>query len=467
MTFKIEGEYNTATVFTNQSKEESENEAIEQIQEMVNHPAFEGDRNIAIQPDFHWGSGACIGFTMPVKNRVVPNTIGVDIGCGMFAANFSDIPISEEEYPQLDEEIRSRVPTGFDVHRRNDYHMIDNFPWDECRRKLRTIDETLSIEFPNGDEVYHSGYFEDLCKKVGYDMGRAINSVGSLGGGNHFIELGWDSSDNLWTIIHSGSRGIGASIAQYWQDKATDKMNTRAMQADIPQSIEPYLGEDWKPKADKIREEFDGEEIQSKFDEISQFIQTTKEAESNRNTDLDYLEGDEMIGYIIDMIFAQTYASESRKKMMRAVEDSLDEVMYDTSDLHSSPAKIDQIESVHNYIDFEDATIRKGACRAHKDEKLVVPFNMKYGTIIAKGKGKYDWNKSSAHGAGRAMSRTKARQLYDEDDFASQTEGVYMSKNPLDEIPAAYKSPEDVESALGENVEVVNRITPFLSIKAE
>jgi len=462
MTFEIVGEHNTATVFTNQSRSDCEQEALDQIQEIVDNEAFVGDENISIMPDFHWGAGAVIGFTMPLNNRVVPNTIGVDIGCGMFAANFGDVEIDDLEV--LDEEIRNRVPTGFDVHDRNDYHMIDDFPWDLCSRKLSTFSEQSDIEFPDPDDVYTDEYFANLCKEIGYDQGRAINSVGTLGGGNHFIELGRDENNNVWCVIHSGSRGIGAEIAQYWQDRATDKMNYRAKQIDIPESIGEYLSENWKPKAEKIRDEFSGEDIQDKFDEISQFIQKTKNAESNRNTDLDYLEGDEARGYITDMIFAQTYASVSRKRMALGVAKAL---AYVTNDEKEYLYRKDDIESVHNYIDFNDATIRKGACRAHADERLVVPFNMKYGTIIARGKGSDEWNASSAHGAGRAMSRTAAKQKFSDDDFSSQTEGVFMSKQPTDEIPGAYKSPEDVEEALGGNVEVENRIKPFLSIKAE
>ncbi len=466
MTFEIDGEYNTATVHTNQSRENAETEAIEQIQEMADAEAFasgDGDEgDIAIMPDFHWGAGAVIGFTMPVKDRIVPNTIGVDIGCGMYAVNFGEV--DDLDLETLDEEIRSRVPTGFDVHGRNDYHMIEGFPWAMCQAKLDTFSQHSDIEFPPATEVYTDSYFEETCRQVGYDQGRAINSVGTLGGGNHFIELGVDSDESTWCIIHSGSRGIGAEIAQYWQDRATDRMNDRAMESEIPDSIEPYLGEDWKPKADKIREDFDGSDIQDKFDEISQFIQHTRDAESNRNTDLDYLEGDEARGYVIDMIFAQTYASESRKKMARGVAEALAHV---TNDEKEYLYKQDDVESIHNYIDFSDATIRKGACRAHEGERLVVPFNMKYGTIIARGKGKAEWNESSAHGAGRAMSRTEAHNRFTDEDFTEQTEGVFMSEKPMDEIPGAYKSPEDVEAALGDNVEVENRITPFLSIKAE
>jgi RNA-splicing ligase RtcB len=233
---------------------------------------------------------------------------------------------------------------------------------------------------------------------------------------------------------------------------------------DVPGSVRQYMNNDWKPKADKIREDFEGSDIQDKFDEVSQAIQEYGPSTSDRNTDLDYLYGHEATGYIIDMIFAQTYASESRKKMAREVSEAVNEVLGENTSMAYFE---DSIESVHNYIDFEDATIRKGACRAHEDERLVVPFNMAYGTILARGKGKDDWNNSSAHGAGRAMSRTAAHDTFDQEDFDEQIGDVFMSKQPMDEIPGAYKPAEKIEEALGDSVEVIDRVEPFMSIKAE
>ncbi|AGM11437.1 tRNA splicing ligase [Halogranum tailed virus 1] len=462
---KIEGDYNTADV----KIDSVESEAKDQIQEMVDHPAFEGEGDVAIMPDTHWGAGAVIGFTMPVKNRIVPNTIGVDIGCGMFAIKLGDVDFDSLE--ELDSAVRERIPMGFDVHGRNGFHMGNDFPWRECVYKLDEFTEQTQFAIEEDPEdVYGLDYFKNVCKRVGYDQGRAINSVGTLGGGNHFIEFGRsEQTGDVWVIIHSGSRGIGAQIAQYWQDVATDRMNERALETEIPDSIEPYLGEDWKPKSDKIRADFEGEAIQEKFNELSQFIQETKNAESGRNTDLDYLEGEEAHGYIKDMVFAQTYASVSRKQMAVAVLDAVRSILGEDGEANEEVPVWweDEVESVHNYIDFQDATVRKGACRAHDGERLVVPLNMSYGTLLCRGRGKDSWNNSSAHGAGRAMSRTAAHDKFDADDFEEQIGDVYMSKKPMDEIPGAYKPAEQIEAALGESVEVVDRVKPFLSIKAE
>ena len=458
MSFEITGKYNTATVHTNKDREECEQEALDQIQEMVDHEAFVGDDDIAIMPDFHWGAGAVIGFTMLSKDRVVPNTIGVDIGCGVYTVNLGDIEFDDLE--KLDSAIRERIPTGFDVHDRNDYHVLDDFPWDECKSNLDAFSKQTDFDLPDPESVYTKSYFTDLCKKVGYNQTRAINSIGSLGGGNHFIELGRDEGGDVWCTIHSGSRGIGAAVAEYWQDRATEHTTIRRSIEDVPDSVEEYLTERWKPKADKIRADFDGEDIQRKFDEVSQAIQEYGPHTSDRNTDLDYLEGGEASGYIVDMIFAQTYASESRKQMVTGVTDAVRSIKDESVEIK------DEIESVHNYIDFDDATIRKGACRAHEGERLVVPFNMNAGAIIARGKGKESWNKSSAHGAGRAMSRTEAKNRFDEEDYSEQTEGVFTSVEPLDESPEAYKSAGRIEAALSGNVVIDDRIEPFLSIKA-
>jgi len=462
---KIEGEHTTADV----KVDEVEEECRDQIQEMVDYEAFRNP--VSVMPDTHWGAGAVIGFTMPVGERICPNTIGVDIGCGMYAVNLGRPSIDfneEQKLHEVDQEIRKRVPVGFDVHDRADYHMVKDFPYTDCETKWDRFAESTGFDLPQ-DEIPkfpRDSYFENLCKRVGYDQGRAINSMGTLGGGNHFIELGFaQKTGDLWCIIHSGSRGIGANIAQHWQEVAKDRMNERAMNVEIPDEIEPYLSENWKPKADKIRADFDGEDIQEMFDKISQFIQKTKNAEKERNTDLDYLEGEEAHGYIKDMIFAQTYASESRKRMAIAVHDAVKKVeMGVVPDVKKIQ---DRIESVHNYIDFNDGVIRKGACRAHDGERLIVPFNMNYGTLICEGKGRDDWNNSAPHGAGRAMSRTEAKNRYDEQDMAEQTGDTYLSVTPVDETPRAYKDPELIEEAIGPTAEIVDRVKPLLSVKAE
>lgn len=490
MSFEIEGEYNTATVHTSETIDEAEDKAVEQIKEMVNHEAFSGDANIEIQADYHWGAGAIIGFTMGVEKRICPNTVGLDVGCGMYAVNLGRPSIDFNEKQKLhevDQEIRKRVPVGFDTHDRNDYHMINDFPYTTCEQKWDRFAENTQFDLPV-DEIQkypRDSYFSDVCSKVEYDQTRAINSLGTCGGGNHFVELGFaQKSGDLWAIIHSGSRGIGAEIAQYWQDRATTLRSldpTRGYMIRMNQQYGDYIkfdpqevsdeellnwvqggmGEDFVDYEALKRDYKDSdpekiEEISSKLKEVLKYADA-----SNRNTDLDYLEGREAHGYIKDMIFAQTYASESRKKMAEAVREAVESVTWEDVAIQ------DSIESVHNYIDFNDGVIRKGACRAHEGERLIVPFNMNYGTLICEGKGRNDWNNSAPHGAGRAMSRTEAKNRYDEQDMEEQTGDTYLSVKPVDECPKSYKSPELIEKSIGPTAEVIDRVKPILSVKAE
>lgn len=482
---ELEGNYNTADIKTDELEEACK----DQIQEMIDHEAFKGDKNVAIMPDTHFGQGAVIGFTKPFdNNRICPNTIGVDIGCGMTAVNLGKINLDtehEETLHDIDGQIRHRVPMGFDTHSRSQYHFKNDFPWELCSQKLETFNQNSGFDI---DNEYSIQYFKDLVDKVGYKTGRTINSMGTLGGGNHFIELGTDSEDNVWIIVHSGSRGIGHAVAEYWQDKATelrrhDWIQDKAKDLEMPdgQPVFPYVkfneednpqeilewlqgakGQTFK-KEDMIREDFNGEEIQEAHETLRQLMPDQRDA----NTDLDYLEGDEAHGYIKDMIFAQTYAQESRRLMSNTAAKAVADAALAVDKVEVE----ERIESVHNYIDFEDQTIRKGACRAHEDEKLVIPFNMNYGTLICKGKGKgkgmEDWNNSAPHGAGRAMSRTAAKEKYSTEDMKNQTEGVYMSKNPVDETPKAYKDPEIIEQAIGDTAEIIDRVKPFMSLKAE
>jgi RNA-splicing ligase RtcB len=430
---------------------ELEEGVVEQIQTMIDHEAFKND--VAIMPDTHVGSGAVIGFTMPLGDRVVPNTIGVDIGCGMYAASFGAVNFDQETLQQWDEEIREKVPMGFEVYDDTDYHVGEDFPWEKATEKLERFSDERNF-LVQGD--YDLNYFKNLCDRVGYDMTRAIDSVGTLGGGNHFIELGYSSTTGLWAIIHSGSRGLGLNVAQHHQKRATELRSAEKFQKDnLPDGYQKYATENLKPKAEKIRENFDGKEIGQVFDIISHARQEATEAFDD---DLAYLEGEEAHQYYVDMIFAQMYASESRKMMMQKVADVVDHIP-------RSP-----IESVHNFIDFEDMTIRKGATRASEDELAVVPFNMRDGTLLIKGKGNDDWNQSAPHGAGRVMSRSQAFDELSVENFEetmSDVESSSVNGETLDEAPMAYKSADLIEAAITPTAEVVDQIRPVLNLKAE
>lgn len=479
MTMMIEGEYNTASVKADEH--EGSEGAVEQIEEMVNHGAFEGDEDIAIMPDYHWGHGAVIGFTKPLGERLVPGTVGVDIGCGMLAVNYGDADLGD--LGELDERIRDRVPMGFSVHDDAQYHMHDEFPWELCREKLAEFNENSEW---NVSAEYGPEYYDDLLERVDYDPSRAACSVGTLGGGNHFIELGHAAeSGDTWCVIHSGSRGLGNTIAQHWMERATetrdldqavnwlDEMRDAGyedyVKFDVDHTptrvvldwIHGSMGEDFVDYEALKRDyrESNPERIDEIRGELKRIVHQLQDRE--RNTDLDYLEGREAHGYVRDMVFAQTYAQVSRREMAHQVTAAL------TDNVGECAEWVDHVESVHNYIDFDDCTIRKGACRAHDGERVVIPFNIKYGTLICEGKGSEDWNHSAPHGAGRAMGRRDAERKFTEDDFDEQTRGVYTSKEPIDELPAAYKDPSIIENSIGPTVSVVDRVIPELNLKAE
>jgi RNA-splicing ligase RtcB len=436
---------------------ELEEGVVDQIQEMIDHESFQND--VAIMPDTHVGSGAVIGFTMPLGERVVPNTIGVDIGCGMYAVNFGNVEYDRKTLQLWDEEIREKVPMGFEVRQDRAYHLLNDFPWKKSREKLAQFEEQyggLRSDVWRFEPELAMDYFEDLCNRIGYDQTRAINSVGSLGGGNHFIELGHSDKTGLWAIIHSGSRGLGLNIAQYHQERAVELRSAEKFEKNVlPEYYREYATDELKPKADKIREDFEGTEIGQVFDKISQARQEATEA---FNDDLAYLEGAEAHQYFVDMIFAQMYASQSRKLIMSKVAEVVGAIP-------KCP-----IESVHNFIDFEDMTIRKGATRASEGEIAVVPFNMRDGTLLVEGKGNDRWNNSAPHGAGRVMSRTQAFDELDLRDFKKTMDGVESSsvtEETLDEAPMAYKSSGLIESAIEPTAEIVDQIRPVLNLKAE
>jgi RNA-splicing ligase RtcB len=464
----IDGEYNTATVMTT----DFDDYCKDQIQEMVNSESFikaidgpnaSTDGNIAIMPDTHGGAGSVIGFTMPFNERIVPNTVGVDIGCGMYAVRLSSMGDLEPE--ELDERIRNAVPMGRNVHSRGPYHMRDDFPYKTCNNVIRgyaqkrTDGPTDSIYRFLDAGGYSIEYVQNLCERVDYDFTRLIDSIGTLGGGNHFIEFCQsEKTGDYWCLIHSGSRGIGLTIAKHWQQKANDSMTMYFSTDDIPDKYQRYLKDNWKPNAEAIREDFDGTEIAQMFDQMSQIIDEYGPSSDTRNTDLDYLVGEQSAGYFIDMLFAQRYASQSRKLMAQLVADTLGVEIKE------------EIESVHNYMDFEDGIVRKGATRAHEGERAIIPLNMADGTLVVEGKGNPEWNFSAPHGAGREMSRREAHRTLSLDDFEDRLGDIQNFNSPeeiLDEAPMAYKDQETIESVIGETAEIVDRWSVVHNLKAE
>ena len=397
----VEGKFNTAKIFTDVVEEE----ALRQICLLCDQE-FTKDSKIRIMPDVHAGAGCTIGTTMTIYKSVVPNLVGVDIGCGMETIRIKNKHI---ELEKLDKLIYEKIPSGFHIrenpHRYNE--QID-------LTKLRCLN----------------------LGKINID--RAEKSLGTLGGGNHFIEADKDEEGRLYLVIHSGSRHLGLEVANYYQEEAYKALNGSS-KADIEQLIKEYKN--------CGREK----EIQSAILELKSQIKTEVPKA------LAYCEAELMEDYIHDMKLVQQFAVQNRKAMM-------DEL------IKGMKLKVEEsFTTIHNYIDTDAMILRKGAVSAKKGEKLLIPINMRDGSLICIGKGNEDWNYSAPHGAGRLMSRAKAKNSYTVSEFKKQMKGIYttsINAGTLDECPMAYKNMSDIVDNIKETAETVHIIKPVYNFKA-
>ena len=381
--------------------------ALEQINELLEQEAFKNSK-VRIMPDVHAGKGCVIGFTGDLGDKVIPNIVGVDIGCGLYCANLGKIDI---DYEKLDKFINDNIPSGMNV---ND----------------KVIAEFDIKQLYCYDELKHYSWIE--------------KSVGSLGGGNHFIEIDIDDEGNKYLVIHTGSRNLGSQVAELYQDLA-DKI--------INHGYIDYINK--KQEVIKTYKELGKQkEIQSTLNELK------KEFEKDKNIipkDLAYLEGEERDKYLHDMKLCQEFAILNRKTIAKTIAEYM-EFNIDNS-----------FESVHNYISFEDNIVRKGAISAKKGEKLIIPINMKDGCILGYGKGNEDWNNSAPHGAGRIMSRKQAKERISMEDYKKSMENIYttsVNEFTIDEAPFVYKTLDEILNHIGDTVEVERIIKPVYNFKA-
>ncbi|GAB7092158.1 RNA-splicing ligase RtcB [Halorubrum luteum] len=480
MTLTLDGEYTTAEVLVD---DESliEEICLEQIRELVDNPAF--TEPVRVMPDAHWGAGAPVGFTMELPDTVVPNIVGVDVGCGMTATNIGEeLPL---DAPERDRRVREAVPMGREVHDYDDApHLVEEFPFDRANEVFDRFATAYEQRFgrpidPLGFEFdgYDGEYFKRLCRRVlsrqRQGMGHVIQSAGTLGGGNHFIEFSRArESGAYWVVIHSGSRYLGKSVAEYWQHRANQYRSADAIRDAIPAEYAEFLKFDpdqvsdhdlyeWVTggkgeshiRKERIRDTFDGKRVESVFDTLSR----PEEAAEDRNEELDWLDGREAHGYYVDMLFAQQYARWNRHLMSEAICEAL------------GVEPLDRIESIHNYIDFEDMTIRKGATPAREGQRLIIPFNMADGSILARGKGAERWNRSAPHGAGRVMGRREAHERFDVEAFEDAMTGVYSEsvvESVVDEAPMAYKPTDAVAAAIEPTAEIIDWLDVVHNLKA-
>ncbi|WP_062353556.1 RtcB family protein [Bacillus kwashiorkori] len=393
----IQGKATEAVIHSNNPQEA----AIKQIEELC-HQDFLKDTKIRIMPDYHAGKGCVIGTTIKLKDKVVPNLVGVDVGCGVLTVKLKDKKI---DFHTLDQVIRQFVPSGIDIHT------------EESANQIKT-------EYP----------VPELFKASILSENKSLLSLGTLGGGNHFIEVSEDSYGYHYLTIHTGSRYVGSKIANYYQKLA----------------IANHRRQDLTEHIDRLKRE-------NRHNEIQAFIESYKGQHPVIPDDLAYLEGDGFENYIYDMKLAQSYAVANRTEIARKILEKM------------QLTELDRFDTIHNYIDTDAMILRKGAVSAKKGERLIIPINMRDGSILAKGKGNPEWNYSAPHGAGRVLSRTKAMQTLSMEEFHQAMEGIYTTsvmKDTLDEAPMAYKPMAEIMETVEETVEIQEFIKPVYNFKA-
>ena len=396
---ELQGKYNTAKIFADTADETS----VSQVLLLLDQEFVSGSR-IRMMPDIHAGAGCTIGTTMTVTDKIVPNLVGVDIGCGMETVAVREKHI---ELQKLDKLIYEKIPSGFQI-----------------REKTHRYYEQIDLE-----ELY--------CYRQIHAV-RAEKSLGTLGGGNHFIEVDKDEEGTIYVVVHSGSRHLGVEVAQYYQEEAYKALNGQTKK-DIGQRI-----------AD-LKAQGREKEIQKSIAELKNTVKT------NIPKVLAYVSGELFDQYIHDMKIVQNYAGLNRKAMM-------DEIIKGMK-LHVTS----QFTTIHNYIDTDAMILRKGAVSAKKGEKLLIPINMRDGSLICTGRGNDDWNQSAPHGAGRLMSRSAAKQSFTVSEFRKQMNGIYstsVNKETLDECPMAYKGMDEIVKNITDTAVIDNVLRPIYNFKA-
>ena len=386
-----------------------EQEAYDQIKKLANYPAY-SESKIRIMPDAHAGKGCTVGTTMTLTDKVTPNLVGVDIGCGMLAVHLD--PSCEIDFKKLDETIRRCIPSGFEIRSKYDL-------WFTKFDKLNNL----------------------LCGNQ-VDLYRTICSIGTLGGGNHFIELDKAEDGTYWLVIHSGSRNLGVQVCKFYQELAFKRLSEKT-------SIRKKIREE---VIARCKAEGRQRDIPTELDKALKSIQNPPV-----DKELAHLEGDDFKNYLYDMGIVQEYASLNRETMARVILKKM------------NWKETERFETIHNYIDIKNKILRKGSVSAQLGEKLLIPMNMRDGSLICIGKGNEDWNFSAPHGAGRLMSRSKAKELVDMDRYIESMEGIYttsVSRATIDESPMVYKNMDEIMRCITPTVDIVEVIKPVYNFKA-
>ena len=396
---EINGQFNTALCYT----PALEDSAAEQIRAVCDQEAFAGSK-IRIMPDVHAGLGCTIGTTMTITDKAVPGMVGVDIGCGMETVRVAE---TELDFARLDKLIRKLIPCGRDI-----------------RRQPHRFHEQIDL-------------IQLRCAKY-VNLERAVLSIGTLGGGNHFIEVDRGENGSLYLVVHSGSRHLGNEVARFYQDQARRSF--------------------WGGANHQIEAAIAALKAEGRFQEIQPTIEgLRREQPIQIPRDLTWVEGQLFEDYIHDMGIIQQFAALNRKAMVETILVGM------------RLTAVEQFTTIHNYIDTENMILRKGAVSARAGEKLLIPINMRDGSLICIGKGNPDWNFSAPHGAGRLMSRKEAFARLSLREYREQMAGIYttcVGHDTLDESPMAYKGIEEIISQIGPTAQIVEQIRPVYNFKA-
>ena len=376
-----------------------EQEALSMVYHFLDHPMFE-ESKIRIMPDVHAGKDIVVGFTVPFTDHVNPDHVGGDIGCSVSTA-ITDLPVNEADYPAIEKTIRENVKFGMTIHEKSVYDVKQLY------KHLQTRLGEARQQWPdmvNNMDVTEKGITAFL-KRIDMSEHMFYHSIGTVGGGNHFVEMGVTPEGKYAFTAHCGSRNLGQKVWKYWK------------------------------------------------------LEACKLADSAKG----YLTGEAMRGYITDMVISQAYAEYNHMVIDHLVMEAI------VSSSGKKAAITEQIYTTHNYIDFGMKMLRKGAVAAPKGKKIVIPFNMRDGLIICRGKGNEDWNQSAPHGAGRLMSRAMAKELIDLDEYKEAMKGIFSTSvgtGTIDESPMAYKAPKEILQLIADTVEVEYFIKPVINMKA-
>lgn len=396
---ELSGKYSSAKVFT----DVIEPDAISQIITLCSQELSK-DSKIRIMPDVHAGTGCTIGTTMTITDKAVPNMVGVDIGCGMETVKIKEKHIELQKFDKL---IYEKIPSGFGI-RNTPHRYAEKIP----------LENLYCIEH--------------------IDLEKAEKSIGTLGGGNHFIEADKASDGSIYIVVHSGSRHLGVEVAKYYQNEAYKRLN-KTSKSDIDELVA------------RLKSEGKTKNIQQ---EIKKLVNTKT---TNIPKHLAYAEGELFEQYIHDMKIVQEFALVNRQAIITEIIKGMK--------LHIT----EQFSTIHNYIDTDNMILRKGAVSAQSGEKLIIPINMRDGSLICTGKGNPDWNFSAPHGAGRLMSRSQAKQSFTVSEYKKQMKGIYstsINSSTLDECPMAYKNINDILENISDTVTVDDIIKPIYNFKA-